>query len=42
MDYTEAYIRYAAPVCVRARTGRQEIPQIDAGIAEKGHLWIGH
>ncbi len=40
MDDAEAYIRYAAPVCVRARTGRQVIPQIDAEIAEKGHLWM--
>ncbi|RLC28785.1 MAG: hypothetical protein DRH37_08890 [Deltaproteobacteria bacterium] len=39
-DYAEAYIRYAAPVFVRARTGRQLIPRIDAGMAEKGHLWI--
>jgi len=30
--------RRAAPVCVRARTDRQVIPQIDAGIAEKGHF----
>ena len=48
-DDAEAYIRYAAPVCVpacpvrtadRLRTGRQVIPRIDAGIAEKGRLWM--
>ncbi len=42
LDYAEAYIRYAVPVCVRGRIGRQVIPQIDAGIARKGHLWIGN
>ncbi len=49
MEYAETYIRYAAPVCVpacpvrtadRLRTGKQVIPQIDAGIAEKGHFWL--
>jgi hypothetical protein len=30
MDYAEAYIWYAAQV----------ILQIDAGFAEKGHLWM--
>ncbi|RLC29686.1 MAG: hypothetical protein DRH37_07010 [Deltaproteobacteria bacterium] len=38
--YAEAYIRYAAPVCVRARTRRQVIPRIDAGISQKGLLWM--
>ena len=37
-DDAHAYIRYAAPVCVRARTVRHVSPQIDAGIAQKGHL----
>ncbi|RLF03931.1 MAG: hypothetical protein DRJ64_07680 [Thermoprotei archaeon] len=48
-DDAEAYIRCAAPVCVpacpvrtpdRLCTGRQVNPQIDAGIAEKGRLWM--
>ncbi|RLC29669.1 MAG: hypothetical protein DRH37_07050 [Deltaproteobacteria bacterium] len=48
-DYAEAYIRYPAPACVpacpvrtadRLRIGRQVIPRIDAGIAQKGHLWM--
>ena len=49
-DYAETYIRCAAPGCVpacpvrtadRLRTGKQVIPRIDAGIEQKGHLWIG-
>jgi len=48
-DYAGAHIVYAAPVCLsacpvrtadRLRIGRPVIPQIDAGIAEKGRLWI--
>ncbi|RLC29559.1 MAG: hypothetical protein DRH37_07270 [Deltaproteobacteria bacterium] len=42
MDYAEVYIRYAAPVCVRTRKGRQVIPQIDAGIAQKNSFMDGH
>jgi len=38
-DYAEAYLKYAAPVCVQ-RTGRQVIPQIDAEIVKKSHLWM--
>ena len=32
-------MKYAAPVCVQ-RTGRQVIPQIDAEIVKKSHLWM--
>ena len=33
-------MQYVVPVCVRTRTGRQIIPKIDTGIAQKGHLWM--
>jgi len=42
-------MQYVAPVCVpacpvrtadRLRAGRQMIPKIDTGIAQKGHLWM--
>ena len=34
-DYAEAYIGYAAPVCVWARTGRQLFRRLTRGLREK-------